>query len=500
MKWKNKTILVADPDVKMIRRVNATFKNYGARFINVKDGPRALELAVSLRPDLIIMEISLPFLNAIRIAQILKSNPNLKSVPIIFLAAGEINPAYLPFLENAVIQKPVRMEEMIARIDASFMKAAKAIEVSDESREVLGHLDQMPIVDILQIFNMNKKEGVLVLKRENLAEEGMIFLIEGDIVNAVTGAAKGEKALYRLLGWNRGTFEYVPKNFSPEITIDKPTDALLMEGMRQMDEWRRLSDDFPPMDAHLSLKMEPQKIPGRLRPVTKEVLALVEFYKKVADVLDHCSYPDFEVMLTLHTLISKGILASRSGAPRKVPRAMPILTSEEAFAIKEGLKAPYRETYEMDMVRIPIITDNIEALRQVTNLFARIDGFKVAEILYPAEGNGAPLGPVGKVRASENITLLFYALPFDTHFLPLWSPFMADSVGSLLLRREKSSGAVIRRLKEVKGTAAVIVNMNDGPYDDDDEGMLQLNMKDMEKEEPLKVFHAILGAFLELSN
>lgn len=501
MKCKNKKILLADPDVNVVKKLNSSLKNLGVKFFNAKDGPRALELAVSTKVDLIIMEISLPFLNAIRIAQILKSNPNTKDIPIIFMTSGEINSAYLPFLENAVIKKPFKINDVVARIEASLLKVEKSIEVKGESKEVQGNLAQMPIVDILQIFNMNKKEGVLVLRRETEAQEGMIFLTEGEIINAVIGAVKGEKALYRLLGWQDGTFEYIPKNFNPEVSIEKPTDALLMEGMRQLDELRRIEEEFPSMDAHLYMKIEPRKFPSELRPVTKEVLALLEFYKKVSDVVNNCAYPDFEVMITIHTLVSKGILECRQKEIKKGKQALPILTSEEAFAIKEGLKTPYRETYEMDTVKIPLMASSFEEIKTITNVLTKIDGFVMEKGFFLGEGKSAPFGPVGKIKVSDNITILFHAFPYDDAYLPLWPPFMGDSIGIILLRKndkENNIKTALKRLRRIMDSKPVIINFDTDDNEADDDDIFQINMKDVKKEEPGEVFRKILGSFLKL--
>ena len=500
MRWKGKKLIIADPDVAVVKLLNSALKDSEMKIFNVKDGPRALELAVSCQPDLIILEIALPFLNGIRIAQILKSNPNVKNVPIIFMTAGEINPAYLSFLENSVIKKPININEVMARIDASLLKIAKAIEVQGESKEVQGSLAQMPIVDILQIFNINKKEGVLILQKET--EEGMIFLSSGKILNAVIGPVKGEKALYRLLSWTSGSFDYIPKNFNPEICIDKPTDALLMEGMRQLDEWNRMENEFPPMDANLYLKIKPKQFPGKLRPVTKEVLALVEFYKKISDILDNSSHPDFEVMITIHTLISKGMLDCKQKEVKKKQKQLPLLTSEEAFAIKERLKAPFRETYEMDTVKIPILAHSIEEIKKVTNLLKELDDFVVEKSFFSEKGPKIPFGPMGTIRASENITILFHAFPCGNDYLPLWPPFMGDSIGMILLRgkdKVKCLSRDIERLQSAINVKPVIINVANRCNEKELEGMLQINLMDVETEETRDIFHSILRSFLELS-
>ena len=62
------------------------------------------------------------------------------------------------------------------------------------------------------------------------------------------GKLEGEEAIYRMLVWSDGTFEV---EFGPasgvvrEQTITAATQALLMEGMRRVDEWGRLLEQLP---------------------------------------------------------------------------------------------------------------------------------------------------------------------------------------------------------------------------------------------------------------
>ncbi len=382
-KARAKKILLADPDVRVIKQLNLALGEQGMEVVNVKDGPRALELAVSISPDLILMEIDLPYLNAIRVAQILTSNPKLKNVPILFMSSGKISPAYLPFFKNAVIQKPFNVDEVIARLNGLLIKKAKSLEVQGEDKEIVGSLSQMSVVDLLQIFSMNRKDGVLVVRREKEGIEGMIFLREGEIINATVGSAKGEKALYRIIGWDTGKFEYIPKNFNPEVSIEKTTDSLLMEGMRQLDEWKRMEGEFPSLDSLIYLKVSPSKLSSKLRPATKEVLALLEFYKKVGDVVDNSSHPDFDVMMTIHTLHSKGILELRDEELKQNKKGgAPLLTSSEAFAIKEGLRMSFRESHETETVKIPVLSSSFGEMKKIANMLANLRGFKLEHGLF----------------------------------------------------------------------------------------------------------------------
>jgi hypothetical protein len=50
---------------------------------------------------------------------------------------------------------------------------------------------------------------------------------------------RNEHAVYELLNWAAGTFEFVPGDIDMPDEIQTPTTALLLEGARLQDEWLR---------------------------------------------------------------------------------------------------------------------------------------------------------------------------------------------------------------------------------------------------------------------
>ena len=62
------------------------------------------------------------------------------------------------------------------------------------------------------------------------------------------------KCAYRILGWTHGTFELEPADESPVSgEIELPVHELLMEGLRQMDEYNHLRASLPDPSSRLSI-------------------------------------------------------------------------------------------------------------------------------------------------------------------------------------------------------------------------------------------------------
>jgi CheY-like chemotaxis protein len=63
----------------------------GYEVIEATDGVQAIELAASAKPDLILMDLSLPFIDGLTASKRIKENDSTSSIPIIALSAHDMN-------------------------------------------------------------------------------------------------------------------------------------------------------------------------------------------------------------------------------------------------------------------------------------------------------------------------------------------------------------------------------------------------------------------------
>lgn len=99
---------------------------------------------------------------------------------------------------------------------------------------VKGRLRDMSLVDIIQIFNAERKTAAIHLGSE--MGYGRVYVQNGEIAHAVYRDFSGANAFYHLLAWNDGEFEVEPDAAPPEKSIDDSAEALILEGMRRLDE------------------------------------------------------------------------------------------------------------------------------------------------------------------------------------------------------------------------------------------------------------------------
>jgi len=83
----NKKILLVEDNPATIDVIMKELEFLGYDCIVAEDGKKAVELSVSRSPDLIIMDISLPKMDGLEAATLIRGNPKTKAIPILAATA-----------------------------------------------------------------------------------------------------------------------------------------------------------------------------------------------------------------------------------------------------------------------------------------------------------------------------------------------------------------------------------------------------------------------------
>lgn len=199
------------------------------------------------------------------------------------------------------------VQDAKAKMDAA---ASSARPATSAASTMTGSIAEVALPDLLQLFSASKKTGVLQITTET--DVGSIYLEEGMVQFAVVNGDESvppEKAFYRLLVWEKGTFDLLPKvdrTFPAEI--QGSVEGLLMEGMRQLDEIRRLGNALPPLQTRITLALPLTKPLRDASPEELDVIQLALNHEVLVDVLNHSGRPDPEVAEVVVALLDKGYL------------------------------------------------------------------------------------------------------------------------------------------------------------------------------------------------
>jgi hypothetical protein len=173
-----------------------------------------------------------------------------------------------------------------------------------------GSIEEVPLPDLLQLFGTSKKNGVLVLRTDD--DVGKIFLKKGNIYYAIINeldAIPPLKSVYRMLTWVRGSFDLEPpdeREFPNQV--DLSVQEVLMEGLRQLDEFNMLKERLPPLEAKLSLPLPLVPALRDLKGPELETLQLAHNAGSVEGVLNKSLLTDLDTTQFLLKLIKEGYL------------------------------------------------------------------------------------------------------------------------------------------------------------------------------------------------
>lgn len=402
-------------------------RQQGYEVIHCEDGAKALELALTSNPGMMILETSLTLLPTSRLAQILRANPRTEGVAFVFIGReGEEVDGFQRHKDQFFV-RPFNREQLLGAILGYLRRLEQTRQVGRQDQEVEGALNQISLVDLLQIFNLNRKDGVLTLRRGD--QSGTITLLGGLVANSRLAQLQGEKAFFRLLNWVEGSFTFAPGRGDEETRISTPTDHLILEGLRQQDEMVAQQDRLPKLEDELVLQVPRDHLPAGLRPATQEILVLLQYYHQVQDILDHCSRPDLEVLQILQILLDKGLLGSAPRTPEKEADQILLLNSEEIIAIKDGL-GEGDILLEEASAKLVLLANCNDDLQSFIGSLQGIREFEPAGELLRHPGQ-LPLGDVGRLKVADTFSVRLFCLPATPSSAPLWQPFCRRLLGVL---------------------------------------------------------------------
>jgi hypothetical protein len=212
------------------------------------------------------------------------------------------------YVEGDATNNALNVSETEAR-----SKMAVAANKRTAPKSMSGSIEEIPLPDLIQLLSTSRKSGVLLVRTDHSA--GRLFLRKGQIYFANlegNDSVPSRKAIVRMLSWTAGSFELEPPDESPVAEeLEESTEALLMEGMRQLDEYNRILPDLPAREDPLGLPNPLQPALKELQPAELDTLQLVINYGQFQAVLDRSPRTDLETAQTLLTLIQKDYVTVR---------------------------------------------------------------------------------------------------------------------------------------------------------------------------------------------
>ena len=321
-------LLLVDSDPRSCRVLEVSLRKAGFAVTTAANGADALDKALSERPELIISDTAMAVMDGFELRRRLRQNGELAEVPFIFLTSHRSVEDKIKGLELGVedyLTKPIYIREILTRVRIALQKTARIPQGSDSQRRIptegrtkfAGQLADMGVVDLIQTLEISRKSGVINVSGPG-GRRATLFFRNGSIIDAELGRLTGEDAIYRLLTWSEGGFEVDFKSIRRKDAVKQSAQALLMEGMRRLDEWTRLQEALPGLET--VLEVDAEELGRRLGEVPDEanqVLKLFDGRRTLLEVIEDGKAPDLEAISTIAKLHADGFLCapSQNGGP-----------------------------------------------------------------------------------------------------------------------------------------------------------------------------------------
>ena len=221
------SVLIVDDSIALSELISDMLRAEKYTCFSATSGEEAIEFLAAIKPDLILLDRTLPGINGFEVCKLIKNNKDLKKIPIIFLTAtNEVKDKVEGFRIGAVdyITKPFQKEELLARVN-SHLELYKLSRLHKEQAETLKeserNLEEInatkdKFFSIIAHDLKNPMNNLLELSRlirEKLSEINNEEVVE--LVNLLYNTAENTNdLLVTLLDWasiQRGKMPFKPQ-------------------------------------------------------------------------------------------------------------------------------------------------------------------------------------------------------------------------------------------------------------------------------------------------
>ena len=119
-------ILIVDDSPTDVRVFTTLLERAGHRVSSASSAEQGIEMARSLRPDLVIMDVIMPGMNGFQATRALTRDPATQDVPILIITTKSMETDRVWGLRQGArdfLTKPVGEKELLARIQNLLVKA-----------------------------------------------------------------------------------------------------------------------------------------------------------------------------------------------------------------------------------------------------------------------------------------------------------------------------------------------------------------------------------------
>jgi two-component system, OmpR family, alkaline phosphatase synthesis response regulator PhoP len=118
-----KKILAVDDEKHIVRLVQVNLERQGYEVVTANDGKEALKKVDEENPDLVVLDVMMPYMDGFEVLQNLRRNPSTRDIPVIMLTAKAQDADVFKGWQSGVdcyLTKPFNPMELISFVKRIF--------------------------------------------------------------------------------------------------------------------------------------------------------------------------------------------------------------------------------------------------------------------------------------------------------------------------------------------------------------------------------------------
>ena len=128
-------VLLVDDDPQIHHLIGTMLEREGYRVDHASDGPEALELALTSRPAVILLDVMMPKMDGWTVLGKLKENPIVANIPVVIVSLLDDRPLGMSLGAADVLSKPVDRTQLVNVVRTYAGKGAVRILVVDDNAD-----------------------------------------------------------------------------------------------------------------------------------------------------------------------------------------------------------------------------------------------------------------------------------------------------------------------------------------------------------------------------
>jgi len=234
-------VLIVDDYARFRAFLRDLLKAQGFTVHEATNGEEALKLALEHRPWLILTDVKMPGMDGFEFCKSVRSHSLIRQTPLLFLSGWDDYKNRYQGMElgaDDFLSKDTPVRELLLRIHVILKRYSMLGGTGRRGGAggMHGQLQMIGAPGLLQVCHLTRLTGELSVK--DGANWVSVQFREGDVVGARTAEAEGRAAVYALLAWEQGSFEFTAGDPGATEPLGESFDELVLEGCRLLDERR----------------------------------------------------------------------------------------------------------------------------------------------------------------------------------------------------------------------------------------------------------------------